>query len=169
MAIWQFRLDLIPKKALQKKFGNLPIAIPESLAEEFRWWSEVQPPAGFEAWIDAFLHESRSWSPTMRIWGNERGDTGSVCYDDRNKVEWIGFRVDVRELSPAYVNRICELARRLECMLLTTGYQLLAPDDLTILSTIKNSTAQRYLDDPVSTLRSLKRQPGDVIPFPKTE
>ena len=169
MAIWQFRIDLIPRKAIRRIFGELPISLPEELAEEFLWWSDAQPPKGFEAWITVFLPEAQSWSQTMRIWGDERGDTGSVCYSNGDQVESVGFRIDVRQLSLAFVRNICELAVRLDCMLLTGTYHLLAPDDLTVLSSINSSTAQRYLNDPVSTLRELKRQSTDAIPFPRKE
>ena len=99
MATWQSRLDLIPTAALRARFGIVPISIPRELAEDFAWWSDMQPAAGFETRLDVILPRANSWSEEMLIWGDERGDTASVCYDGSRKVEWIGVRVDVRELS----------------------------------------------------------------------
>ena len=167
MAIWQFRLDLIPTGALRAKFGTVPISIPQELAEDFAWWSDVQPPAGFEARLDAILPKAKSWSEEMLIWGDERGDTASVCYDSNRKVEWIGFRVDVRELSLGFVRDICRLADELECVLLTAAYHLIVPNEQAVLAAINQSTAKNYLDDPVSALRSLKPTKGDIVQLPE--
>jgi hypothetical protein len=52
MAIWQFRLNLIPEKVLLRRYEILPSVIPEDLAEDLPWWSDVQPPSGFERQID---------------------------------------------------------------------------------------------------------------------
>jgi hypothetical protein len=160
MAIWQFRLDLIPTSALRAKFGTAPTTVPHELAEDFAWWSDAQPPAGLEASIDVILPRANSWSTEMLIWGDERGDTASVCYNSNRKIEWIGFRVDVRRLSPTFVTSICRLAKELECMLLTGQYHLIAPDDQAVLAAINQSTAKNYLDAPVSTLLSLKPKEG---------
>lgn len=169
MAIWQFRLDLIPANALRAKFGTIPVSIPQDLAEHFAWWSDVQPPVGLEARLDAILPKANSWSQEMLIWGDERGDTASICYDNNRKIEWIGFRVDVRQLSLSFVRSICRLAKELDCMLLTAKYHLIAPDDNVVLVAINQSTAKSYLDDPVSTLRSLKQNKGEIVQFPKKD
>jgi hypothetical protein len=71
MAIWQYRLILIPEAVLLSKYNVLPPTIPMELAENFRWWSDVQPAAGFEKHIDRILPETTSWSTSMRMWGHE--------------------------------------------------------------------------------------------------
>lgn len=167
MAIWQFRLVFIPETVLLGRYGSVPVSIPQELAENLNWWADVQPSAAFEAQIDVILPKASSWSESMGIWGDERGDTAWVCYNDSSrKVEEIGFRVDVRELSPAFVERICGLARDLKCMLLTGSYHLIAPEDQAVLTAINHSTAMSYLNDPVSTLRSLKPTKGEIVQFP---
>ena len=40
MAIWQYRLTLIPESVLLSKYEILPLAIPMELAEEFGWFLE---------------------------------------------------------------------------------------------------------------------------------
>lgn len=104
MAVWQLKLNLIPEQTILSKYGGSPITIPEDLADNTTWWSEVQPPNGFEASIDAVLPKAKSWSGNMNILGDERGDMASVCYanENKNKVEWSGFRVDVGELSSIF-------------------------------------------------------------------
>lgn len=171
MAIWQFRLDLIPTSAIRMKFGTVPVAIPQELAEDFDWWSEAQPPAGFETRLDDILPRANSWSDEMLIWGDERGDTAFVCFDSSRKVrvEWIGFRVDVRRLSPGFVRDICKLANEMGCVLMSARYHLMAADEQRVLAAIGRSTARKYLEDPVGTLLSQRPTDGEVIQFPEKD
>jgi len=159
MAIWQFRLTLIPEKVLLSKCDVLPLQVPKDLAEDFPWWSEGQPHPGFEQQIDLILPERTSWSTSMRMWGQEDGNDAYVCYADesKDKVEEVAFRIDAGEISPELVRRVCILARQLGCVLMTAGYEILAPDESKLLAAINHSTAKGYIDDPVSTLRSLGR------------
>src|ERR1700722_205315 len=127
MAIWQFGLDFIPLNVVRSNYEPLPITIPKKMAEDFPWWADVQPPTGLEAWIDGALSRTDSLSQSMRVWGKDGGDTAFVCYDDsaKSRVTWIGFRVDVRQLSRAFVSSICMLGGRLECLLLPSTSHLL--------------------------------------------
>jgi len=159
MAIWQFRFTLIPEKVLLGKYDVLPLRIPEDLAEDLPWWTEGQPHAGFERQIDLILPERTSWSTSMRMWGQEDGNDAYVCYVDegKSKVQKIAFRLDAGAISPALVRSICILARQLGCVLMTAEYEILAADESMLLAAINHSTAKGYIDDPVSTLRSLGR------------
>ena len=154
MAIWQYRLILIPEEVLLRKYDALPLAIPMELAEDFGWWSDSQPSAGFEQQIDLILPQMDSWSTSMRMWGQKHGDDAHVVYADESKirVEEIGFRVDANTISPELIRWICILARQLRCVLMTAEYEILAPDESTVLTAINRSTAKKFVDDPDSTL-----------------
>jgi hypothetical protein len=78
MAIWQFRLNLIPEKVLLKRYEILPSVNPEDLAENLPWWSDVQPPSGVERQIDLILPQMKSWPESMRMWG-PKGSDDCVC------------------------------------------------------------------------------------------
>jgi len=147
----------IPEEALLRKYDVLPLAIPQDVAEDSLWWSDIQPAVGFEQQIDLILPEATSWSTSMRMWGEKHGDDAHVCYVDESKttVEEIVFRINAGAISPELVRRICILARQLGCMLMTAEYEILAPDESMVLTAINHSTAKGYIDDPVSTLRKL--------------
>jgi hypothetical protein len=169
MAIWQYRLTLIPESVLLAKYEILPLSIPMELAEEFGWWSNSQPPAGFEQHISLILPEAKCWSTSVSMWGHEKGDDAYVCYVDASKqtVKEISFRVDARALSADVVRGICRLARELKCVLMTSEYEVLAPDESMVLTSINQSTAKKFVVDPVSTLKGLDhkklRQRADYI------
>jgi hypothetical protein len=157
MAVWQFRVTFLPERVLLCKYDLLPPSIPQQMAEDFSWWADVQPPAGFEDQIDLILPKMDSWSTSQRVWGQKHRDDAHVGYVDQSKrkVEEIAFRIDANAISPELVRKICALARRLECVLMTADYEILLPDELMVLATIQDSTAKKFVDDPVATLRKL--------------
>jgi len=160
MAIWQYRLILIPERMLLGKYDVLPLSIPMELAEDFVWWSDVQPPAGFEEKIDLMLPPMESWSDRMRMWGQKHGDDAYVCYVDKSKkiVEEVSFRVDARTISQELVRRICMFATDLGCVLLTSEYEILAPDESMVVTNINCSTAKKFVDDPIAALQALDQK-----------
>lgn len=160
MAIWQYRLILLPEGVLLHHYDVLPLTIPMTLAEEFAWWSDVQPATGLEGKIDLILPPMESWSESMRMWGQKHGDDGYVVYANKDKkvVEEIAFRIDARTISRELVRRICRLAADLRCVLLTSEYEILAPDESMVLANINHSTAKKFVDDPVSTLKGLDQE-----------
>src|SRR5580765_710671 len=141
MAIWQFRIILIPEKALLGKYDVLPLTIPQDLAEEFPWWSDFQPPARFEKSIDGMLPQTASWSTSMRMWGEKHGDEAYVGYvgDSKSKVEEIAFHVDVRAVSSDFVSSICQMARQIGCVLMSADYEIFVPDESMVLTAISKS------------------------------
>ena len=160
MAIWQHRLILIPEAVLLNKYDVLPLTIPMEVAEDFAWWSDAQPLAGFQRQIDMILPQMDSWSKSMRMWGQKHGDDAYVCYVDESKqtVEEISFRIDARAISPDLVRGICRLARELGCVLMTSEYETLAPDESIVLTNINRSTAKKFTEGPISTLQGLDQK-----------
>jgi len=167
MAIWQFKVSFIPEKEVLSRYNALPLNMTESMAEEFPWWSKVQPPVGFETWIDGILPQISSWSESLRIWGTKDSDTAYVWYIDekKDKVELIEFRVDVQKLSRAFVADTCKLAKRLDCVLVTSDHRVLVPDEPVVLRAIDNSTAKKFVEDPVSTLQNLDQSKFEIRYF----
>jgi hypothetical protein len=75
--------------------------------------------------------------------------------EDMRVVEEISFRIDARAISVELVRRISNLAKQLGCVLLTADYEILSADESIVLAAINHSTAKRFADDPVSTLKGL--------------
>jgi hypothetical protein len=153
MAIWQFGVILIPQSAILAEFGTLPALIPMEMTDHL-WWSKQQPAQGFEKQIDLLLSQTKSWSEEIRIWGSESGNDAHVCYTDaeKNVVEEIAFRLDARDISLDLVRMICTLAAQLSCVLLTADCEVLQPVESEMLAAIRNSTATKFIDDPVAAL-----------------
>lgn len=154
MAIWQFGVILIPKSAILVETS--PALISMEMTDHL-WWSKQQPPQGFEKQIDLILSQTKSWSEEMRIWGSESGNDAYVCYTDGEKkvVEEIAFRLNARDISLDLIRMICTLAAQLSCVLLTADSEVLQPVESEILAAIRNSTATKFVNDPVAALQSL--------------
>lgn len=117
------------------------------VAEEFPWWSATHPPPGIEGRIGLVLHEVKSWSESMRLWGDEDGDNAYVCYkgDSLDQIAEIGFRLDVRYLNRSLLQAICMLANEIDCVLMTAEYLVLPPEESMVHGAIAISTAKKYL------------------------
>src|SRR5262245_61724430 len=135
MAIWQFRLVLVPVKAVQSICnGVLPPAISAELAEEFRWWSGAKPRMDFESRIDTILPRRAAWSKHMQTCGKKNGDTVTIGYDSKNTVKWIECCIDVRTLSQPFLRSVCTLANELGAVFVTAKYRVLEPVESAVLS-----------------------------------
>jgi hypothetical protein len=160
MAIWQWRLNLIPEIELLRKYEVLPLIIPMESAEDGLWWTDAQPAVRVETLIDEIFPAAESWSPSMRMWGDEDGNHAYVSYLDtrRETVEQIGFRLDARSISRRLLSQICTLARRIGCVLLTSEYEVLAPDESMLFDAMIHSRARRFVENPESTLQELDKE-----------
>jgi hypothetical protein len=169
MAVWQFRLILLPEKVLLSKYEILPPAIPQELGEDFSWWADVQPPTGFERQIDLILPTRASWSTSGRMWGHEYRNDAHVFYVDETKckVVEIAFRIDANSISSELVKQICILARQLECVLMTAGYEILVPEESMVLATIQHSTAKKFVDDPGNFAQARPAGDAEAIQLPR--
>ena len=166
MAIWQFRLILLPEKALLSKYEILPLTIPEELVEDcLWWWSEVQPPKELQDKIGSILPPTASWSTSMLMWGENNANEACVVYADESlsQVEEICFSIDARTESQELIHRICRLAQELGCFFLRANYELLAPDAAMVLAALSTSTAMQFVRDPVTTLKNLDHRKFEKI------
>ena len=77
-----------------------------------------------------------------------------VCYTDGEKkvVEEIAFRLDTCDISLDLIRMICTLAAQLSCVLLTADSEVLQPVESEMLAAIRNSTATKFIDDPIARL-----------------
>jgi hypothetical protein len=159
MAIWQFRLTLLPEAVVQQQCGEIPERLAEELAEDFPWWAATQPPKNFEDLIGRILPERASWSTSMRMWGSEDGDDATVCYTDEEKImiEEIFFRLDAGTVSPELVREVSNIATKLECVFITADQEVLRADESKVFAALINSTARRFVEDPVNTLKEIGR------------
>ena len=156
MAIWQFALHAVP---------NMPPAdvTPMQLTEaevEIAWESFPVDAASLAARLSAFLPERKAWSEHLRAWGDEDSDDVQV-WMQADTVQSIQFRVDVRCVSHAFLNGLCELASEFGWHLVDDAGVIVPSRPGRILKTILRSPAQRFVADPEHFLKQIAAENGE--------
>jgi hypothetical protein len=109
MAVWQFVLDLVPASSAHVAGVTAARMRREQLDEIRLGFSNADAEVLF-ARLGTLLPEKKSWSASLRIWGDEKTDDIQVGFDGQ-VIEDIQFRLNVADLSLPLVGGICELAR----------------------------------------------------------
>jgi hypothetical protein len=159
MAIWHFRVGLVPCDSVNAYYGNIPLAVPDQDIAKHDFWATYQTPTNWESLLVPFGPEISSWSEEMRCWGAEEGHQISVLYQ-RGRVEWITAKVDARIPCTDFLRQIIHLAVQLNCLLLASETYILEPEFGALFERFRSSVAARYLADPAATLKSLPK--GDA-------
>ncbi|APR52675.1 hypothetical protein CA223_17880 [Sphingomonas koreensis] len=97
--------------------------------------------------LGALLPEKKSWSASLRIWGDEKTDDIQVGFDGHT-IEDIQVRLNVADLCLPLVGGICDLARHFDCILATRDGAIVQPNREAVVRTILQSRAMRFVRDP---------------------
>jgi len=156
MATWQFTVHLIPRTSLDLLF---PAGIPDSLDREIfdstEWWKEPLC-QDYESEISSFLKEGKSWSESIRAWGEEDSDRLNLLFDNGHIAE-VEVRIDVGKLDSRFLEDICTFAKLCDCLLMTEEFALIEPDVELLLDQIGKSNAWKFVSDPAGFLKKLGR------------
>lgn len=151
MAVWQFVLDLIPSSA-----ARVDGVIAARMSRDQLDRIELSfPPSAISAIFERvgmMLPENKSWSPGLRVWGDEKTDDVQIGIRDAH-IEDVQFRLNVADLRMPLVGSICLLARDFECVLVTRKGAILQPHTESVLRAITHSDAARFVANPEQVLR----------------
>lgn len=169
MAIWQYRLELVPRQALFAAYGVQPITVPEEMCDGPSWWRGIAHPLGLEEMISSILPQAVSWSDEMKMWGDKKTNDATIGYSDSGKtaIDFVEFRIDAYRVLFPYVTKLCNLAKFFDCVFVNSKRRVLEPDDSKVVSDIYHSKAYKFVQDPISTLQSLAADSGKVFDFEK--
>ena len=159
MAVWQFVCDLIPSTAA--KIDG--VRATRMSREHLDGVQLAFPPAACIAFferLDRLLPEKQSWSPDLRIWGDEKTDDVQVGIRD-GQIEDVQFRINVADLRMPIVEGFCLLARDFECALATRQGTILRPYSDSFLRAVMQSDAALYIKNPEGYLREATRRESE--------
>jgi len=151
MAIWQFAFDLMPSSAV---IINEAVAVRMTQAQLDATepdFSAATIQLLFER-LGSILPEKTSWSPSLRIWGDEKTNDVQVFLGEPG-IEGVQFRLDVANLSMPLVAQICSLAQDTACVLVTRDGAIVRPNGTSLIRAIMRSNAARYVRDPERFIR----------------
>ncbi|WP_185867641.1 hypothetical protein [Sphingomonas sp. TF3] len=146
MAAWQFVIDLIPASSARVAGVTAARMSREQLDEIDLCFSNADAEVLF-ARLDTLLTEKKSWSASLRIWGDEKTDDIQVGFYGQ-AIEDIQFRLNVGDLCLPLVGGICDLARHFDCILATRDGAIIQPNREAVVRTILQSRAMQFVRDP---------------------
>ena len=121
MAIWQFKVEIIPELAVAQREV---ISIDEW--NEGLWWLKKQPSQDFLNELASILPAHKSWSDKLSQWGRQESDLIEV-WREAEKVDSISTRIETREINHSFIKRLLECANRHHCRLVYARYRTVLP------------------------------------------
>jgi hypothetical protein len=146
MAVWQFVLDLIPASAAKVAGVSAARMSGEQLSKIRLSFSSGDAEL-LLARLDTLLPEKKSWSESVRIWGDEKADDIQVGLAGQ-AIEDVQFRLNVADLNLSLIGGICALARQLDCRLAGRDGAIIQPNREAVVRMIMQSDAMRFVRDP---------------------
>lgn len=146
MAAWQFVIDLIPASSARVAGVTAARMSREQLDEIDLAFSNADAEVLF-AKLDSLLPEKKSWSASLRIWGDEKTDDIQVGFDGHS-IDNIQFRLNVADLGLPLVGGICDVARHFDCILATRDGAIIQPSREAVVRTIMQSRAVQFVRNP---------------------
>jgi hypothetical protein len=152
MAAWQFDLYLVPSSVIERTLGQSIERLSSEQFEAIAWWAgEQKSPAAVAEKISSILPQRKSWAVDMLIWGDEDGNCVLLLYHDASVVE-VRVRIDVRRLDWIFVDLMANLAKYLDCKVITEEYEVVVATPEAIAKESLNSRARRFIVDPKAFL-----------------
>ncbi|MBN1763843.1 MAG: hypothetical protein JW860_01175 [Sedimentisphaerales bacterium] len=157
MAVWQFKIHFVPREVIINEQGKLPNLISEDEIIQMNPWQGKYLDFGI---LDEILPESSSWSPEIRIWGDNYGDNISVMFEG-DKVEWITIEIDIRGSYINFASNIISLAKKWDCLLFIQNEnkgKCIKPELNDLINELHASLLYKYIHNPEDALRDLHRR-----------
>lgn len=156
MATWQFDFHLIPRKKLLALFGEMPSSLDEETFNTVEWWKDSPLPADYENIIASFLPGGKSWSPNLRMWGEEDGNRMDI-FNDVGYMDSIFVRVDVRTHNDQFLEGIIKFADYIDAVIVTEEDRVIEPRLNALVIQILESNAYRFVKDPQEFFESIRK------------
>ena len=106
--------------------------------------------------LSELLSVKRSWSPGLRIWGDEKSHDVQV-WSDGQTIESVQFRLDANKLSVSLITGMCDLARALDCVFATAEGAIVQPTSEAMVREMMRSPAMQFVQDPEGFLEAAIR------------
>lgn len=178
MAIWQFYLNVLPKKGIIHVLGEIPkVLVVCNKEDENEWeyihefsakcWSHVKQPADEIAHlIDKKLNRAS--------WGNDKGfynwktctefadNDAHLVKNIEMSIEELSFRADLRQNDLKFLQEMLEIAQKYDWLLMDRKKNIVNPTLNEVIEIIKISNPYFFLKDPVAFLTGLVS--GEIKP-----
>ncbi len=158
MALWQFDVRIVPRTALAKTTGNIPLAVSESeYLNEDHNWSEHGTLDGLAEKLSQFLNARKTWSLDLKGWGDEEGDRVDVFCHGNVPESW-SVRFDMRTPNHSFIIKIVDLAGEFDGVFITQERYVISPSYSKLLTRMQRSSSFKFVENPEKFFERLKTQ-----------
>lgn len=142
MAVWQFQCNIIPARENIDKLSY----------NEMTSWLDISQPI-----VDIdFLECNKSWSTDIVQYGNV-DETCIEFFYDKDKLEEINCRLDLRTLTKGNFVQIVEYVKNIGAMFLV-GDMVYPPEFEVMVEVMQHSEANRFCKNPLEYFLSLNEK-----------
>lgn len=145
MAIWQYKIFLLPEDRLACCFENSS-NFSETDFDSIEWWEGHQLKIDDFAVFYTILSRSKSWSEEIHLIGEIDSTCVEIISNDRG-IEEVSARIDLRYDYRPFVKLLCDFARQYDCIFLDTELKVIAANEIVLLEEIDNYTVFRQFLD----------------------
>jgi len=170
MAVYQYYLGIIPRQGIEKKDDSIPYEIGvctdtgffESDAEIY--WKEVGMKADdIVTKIDLIIKRAHCGNDQTSItWKTESEelDIDALIYLDEEtlQIREFSFRADLREKNLIFLKNMIDLGVKNQWLFFDIKGKIIKPDFEEIKSSIRNSNAYRFVEDPIKFLENIDKR-----------
>ena len=178
MAIYQYKIELIPRQSIVEKYGEIPTQLfidQEGWQRHWEkadiegehdfedaltipWWTERKIPfKELESFIGTFT-KPVEWSKDFtdsKSYGNNDTNDFSIGLTTDGFIEDFGCRFDLRELDNNFIEHIFIIAKRLDCLIMDRKAKLFEPIFDKLIENIKESNSFKFVTDPTGFFDNL--------------
>ncbi|WP_457279039.1 hypothetical protein [Polaromonas sp. P5_D5] len=154
MALWQFKVELIPRQWLDAG-GDVASLFTEEGCDASIAWLGYSDPKLIEH-LGLLLPGSKSWHNECLCWGSDKTEDIQL-WREGTAVSSLAVRFDLRAPNDALFVAISQLAQDFELAILVPGIQHVIPCDTeSLLAYAKQSEATRFVKDPHAFLSRIE-------------
>ena len=152
MAVWQFKIALIPKLWVDTGGAVLALFNAEGYEESSAAWVDFSNEL-LEERIGSLLPASKSWNSDLTCWGlDSTNDIQLWC--EHGKVQSLTIRFDLRSPNMTLFAAVADEAQNLRLAVLDLGAkQIIGAELASLLRAAAESDAARFTLDPCAFLR----------------
>jgi hypothetical protein len=152
MAIWQFKVELIPAVTAQCK------AISLQEWDEQAWWSILQPSRELLLELASLLPTQESWASELSQWGRQDSDLIEV-WSESGKVESISARFDCRKVNFQFIRQLLDLSNKWQCSIVYARDRTVQPHSYSaFLESIFASPSYKVVSNPDEWLPKMAKE-----------
>jgi hypothetical protein len=157
MALWQFELNLVPKKVLMTSDGKLPSHLTEDQQGNISGWDDSAFRDQAQSLIEKYLPKSSNYAEDYPLWGKEDQTCIHFFYDAGSQTGvWI--RLDLRELNRDVLDLVQNLSNVMNALGLNERGELFIVTKDNLKEEIKKSQAFKFVKDPMDFIKETSRQ-----------